>query len=136
MKSSFYWIGLFLADYTLFILPTALFTILVASLQLAAFSDSLTEFVFTMLTFGISIISLTYLISSFFNDQDTAIRWNIALQLFIGNLAPLSIMLIFAGLTSSSPFVTFVVTTFFLLNPMFTFYLANYQIVVNYVNSL
>jgi purine-cytosine permease-like protein len=55
-------------------------------------------------------------------------------QLLIGNLLPLVVMIIFAN-TKSSVFETFLVTLFYLTNPMFTFYLANYQIVINYLNS-
>ena len=68
IKAIPYWTGLFLADYTLFIFPTILFAILVTSLQLEAFSDSIAAFIFTMLAFGFSIICLTYLISSFFSE--------------------------------------------------------------------
>jgi hypothetical protein len=99
MKTIPYWTGLFLADYTLFLVPTFLFAVLVSAIHLEAFSDSILAFIITMLGFGFAIISLTYLIASFFNEQDIAIRWNIAVQLIIGNLLPLVIMIIFAGAT-------------------------------------
>jgi len=44
-------------------------------------------------------------------------------------------MIVFGGLTKSTTAVMIVVTIFYFLNPMFTFYLANYQIVVNFLNE-
>jgi hypothetical protein len=59
---------MFFADYTLFIIPTFLFALLVSVSHLTAFSDNLGMFIGTMLAFGFGIISLTYLIASFFNN--------------------------------------------------------------------
>jgi hypothetical protein len=44
-------------------------------------------------------------------------------------------MVIFAGATRSSLIQVILTTFFYFTNPMFTFYLANYQIVISYVNQ-
>lgn len=53
----------------------------------------------------------------------------------IGTLLPLIVMVIFAGATRSSLIQVILTTFFYFTNPMFTFYLANYQIVISYVNQ-
>jgi len=66
MNTPPYWLGLFTADYILFLIPTFLFGLLVAFSGLQVFSDNLTMFIAGMLGFGFAIISITYYIASFF----------------------------------------------------------------------
>jgi hypothetical protein len=77
MKTAPYWLGLFTADYMLYLIPTLLFTLLVAFSGLQIFGDNLAEFVGGMLGFGFAIITVTYLLASFFDNQDAAIKCNI-----------------------------------------------------------
>jgi hypothetical protein len=77
MKSLPYWIGLFIADYSLYMIPTALFAIFVIITGLQIFSAHIWVFVFGLLAFGIAIINFTYFLASLFNDQDAAIKCNI-----------------------------------------------------------
>ena len=99
MKTVPYWLGLFAADYTLFLIPTALFTILVACSHLAIFSSNIHAFILGMLGFGFGVISLTYLLASFFSTQDAAIKCNIVTQLLVGTLLPLLVLSIVGGVT-------------------------------------
>ena len=68
MKTLPYWIGLFIADYSLYMIPTALFAIFVSFSSLQIFSEHIWIFVFGMLAFGIAIINFTYFLASFFNN--------------------------------------------------------------------
>lgn len=72
-----YWLGLFMADYILFLIPTTLFGLLVGISGLQVFSDHLFQFIGGMLGFGIAIIAMTYLLASFFSNQNGAIKCNI-----------------------------------------------------------
>jgi hypothetical protein len=89
-----------------------------------------------MLGFGLGIISLTYLIAHFFDTQDEAIKWNIFVQLIFGTVIPMIVMVILGGISQSGMVLKFTVTFFYMINPMFTFYLANLQIVVDYLVEL
>ena len=77
MQTSSYWLGLFIADYLLFLIPTALFGLLVGFSGLQIFSDHLYQFIGGMLGFGLAVIALTYLLASFFDSADAAIKCNI-----------------------------------------------------------
>jgi hypothetical protein len=68
MKVLPYWIGLFIADYILFLIPTGLFALYVSVTGFKIFSDNLNLFVYSMLEFGISLIGFTYWLSSMFKD--------------------------------------------------------------------
>ena len=89
-----------------------------------------------MLGFGLGIISLTYLIAHFFETQDEAIKWNIFVQLIFGTVIPMIVMVVLGGISQSGAVLKFTVTFFYMINPMFTFYLANLQIVVDYLIEL
>jgi ABC-2 family transporter protein len=77
MKTLPYYLGLFTADYLLFLIPTALFGLLVGLSGLSVFSDNLVLFILGMMGFGFAIITFTYFLSSFFDTQDAAIKCNI-----------------------------------------------------------
>jgi len=130
LKTAPYWLGLFTADYCLFLIPTLLFTLLVMFSGLQIFGDNLAMFVAGMLGFGFSIITTTYLLASFFDNQDAAIKCNILFQLLAGTLLPLLILGVVGGTTKSGSSVELALTLMYLLNPMFTFYLTNYLIVI------
>jgi len=63
-----YWLGLFLADYLLFLIPTTLFGVLVGCSGLSIFSDHLFQFIGGMLGFGVAVIAMTYFLASFFDS--------------------------------------------------------------------
>lgn len=136
MKTAPYWLGLFTADYMLFLIPTLLFTLLVAFSGLQVFGDNLAEFVGGMLGFGFAIITMTYLLASFFDNQDAAIKCNILFQLLAGTLLPLLILGVVGGTTKSGSSVELALTLMYMINPMFTFYLTNYLIVIKFINKI
>ena len=68
MRTVPYWTGLFVADYILYLMPTAMFAIFVLTIQLDAFANHFSEFLFVILGFGWALISLTYFIAHFFDS--------------------------------------------------------------------
>jgi hypothetical protein len=136
MQTSSYWVGLFMADYFLFLIPTALFGVLVGVSGLQIFSDHLFQFIGGMLGFGLAVIALTYLLSTFFDSADAAIKCNIYFQLLVGTFLPFIIMGIVGARSESVTRTQFVLTFFYFFNPMFTFYLTNYLIVLEWINTI
>jgi hypothetical protein len=67
MKTPPYYLGLFTADYLLFLIPTTLFALLVGISGLSVFSDNLVLFIVGMMGFGFAIITFTYFMASFFD---------------------------------------------------------------------
>lgn len=94
-----YWLGLLVADYLLFLIPTALFAIMVGALNIPMFSNSLAQFIFGMLTFGFAVITCTYFISSFFDNQNSAIKCNVLIQLLFGTVLPYMLISIVSLIT-------------------------------------
>ena len=74
MKSSSYWIGLFLADYTIFLMPVACFMVFIYASHIMAFSDHMGAFLLVMAAFGGGLIANIYFIQHFYIDQNAAVR--------------------------------------------------------------
>ncbi len=83
-----------------------------------------------MLGFGFAIISVTYLLGSFFSNQDAAIKCNILFQILLGTFLPLMMITIIGTVSKSTSITELSFTIMYLINPMFTFYLTNYNIVI------
>jgi hypothetical protein len=88
-----------------------------------------------MLGFGIAIIAMTYLLASFFNNQNGAIKCNIFFQLIVGTFLPFIIMGVAGGFSRSLKVTQYCLTFFYAFNPMFTFYMTNYLIVLEFINE-
>jgi hypothetical protein len=84
-----------------------------------------------MVTFGFSLISLTYLISFMFKNTTNAFRQVGVFYLLIGFLAPNIILGITASITSGT-FLS-IIKTILLLNPFFCFYSALIYVTMKYV---
>lgn len=136
IKTVPYWLGLFTADYLLYLIPTFLFVMLVAFSGLRIFGDHLVEFIFVLLGFGFAIISVTYLLASFFSNQDAAIKCNILIQILLGTFLPLMMITLIGAVSKSTTITELSFTIMYLINPMFTFYLTNYNIVIQWLNAL
>jgi len=76
MKSLAYYTGSFLADYVLFVIPTAGFIALLFPLGIKLFIMDGTWVLLlgVMLTFGFSLISITYLFSFLFTNSNNAFK--------------------------------------------------------------
>lgn len=130
-----YWLGLLAADYLLFLIPTALFAIMVGAFNIPMFSSSMVQFIFGMLTFGFAVITFTYFISSFFDNQNSAIKCNVLIQLVIGTMLPYMLISLISTISNSGKVVEWSLTLFYVTDPMFTFYTTNYLLVIKWVND-
>jgi hypothetical protein len=93
-------------------------------------------FIGGMLGFGFAIISVTYLLASFFSNQDAAIKCNILVQILVGTFLPLMMVEITGFVSKSAKTTELIFTILYLTNPMFTFYLTNYDIVIKWINTI
>ena len=77
MRNITYFLGMLLADYIIFLIPTTMFCLFCGLGGLDPYSNSILDFVTNMLASGFPIIIVSYLISNFFDKADYASRWNI-----------------------------------------------------------
>jgi hypothetical protein len=57
-----YWTGIFICDVLLFMLPTSLFLILIKAVNVSSLGDDIGGIFLILFGFGISIITMTYLV--------------------------------------------------------------------------
>jgi hypothetical protein len=88
MSNTLYWLGLFLADLVLLLFPYILFALFVLVTQTVGFVNNLGEMTVVVLTFGASLISLIYAISTAFKDSVTAGKCIAPILILLGNIAP------------------------------------------------
>lgn len=103
MKTVSYFTGNFLADLVLFTIPTLGFTVLLFPLGVTYLikDGAWALFLAIMITFGLSLIALTYLLSFLFKSANTAFK-TIGIVYFIGGcILPTVAGGIIAGLTGS-----------------------------------
>jgi ABC-type multidrug transport system fused ATPase/permease subunit len=67
-----------------------------------------------------------------FSTQDAAIKWNISLQLLVGTLLPLMALTASVATGGQQAFQVMMTVMYFTV-PMFTFYLTNYWIFIDYI---
>ena len=131
MKTFTYWIGLFLADFLLFLGPTILFGILVCTINVEGYYEEVPRFIAISLGFGFSLIAFTYDISLVFKNAGDAVKYNIGIQLVLGTFLPLAFCICAGVVLSSNDLVNLLITLLFITNPFCTFYLANYQLILD-----
>lgn len=102
LRNTAYWIGLFLADFTLYLIPVVTFFLFAKVTQIAAYSDHSAIFVTILATFGLALIPAIYTISHFFDNQSKAVRSIVPILLATGTILPLVSSLIEHGLISLS----------------------------------
>lgn len=75
MRSIPYFLGLSVADYLIYIVPSALFVVLVKILNIQAFEESAGYFFISLMTFGVGFINLSNLIGFTFKDANSAFKY-------------------------------------------------------------
>jgi len=90
MKSISYYVGNFLADAVLFIIPTIGFIILLFPLDVKYFimNGSWALLLAMMISFGVSMITLTYLFSFLFTNANNAFKNIGVIYLIGGSIVP------------------------------------------------
>jgi len=120
-----YWSGMLVADYILFLLTATPIAVVACFVGLRVYQDQLLTFLVSLALSGLPIIALSYMLSK----GKTAL-WNIFIQFWLGVGIPLAVL----AILGESGFASFVTLVFYLIAPMFTFYLTSYTLVVQYLN--
>lgn len=96
MRSIPYFLGLFLADYLIFFIPSSLFVLLVVILDITAFKDSAGYFFISLICFGLGFVNLSNLIGFTFRDAASSFKYGTYWMYFLGFGVPFG-TLILAG---------------------------------------
>ncbi len=101
MKPLAYYAGSYIADIIFFMVPTIGFIIILFPLDVRYFiiNGAWAELLAVMTTFGLSMISLTYLISFMFKNANNAFKYSGIIFLLIGLFLPAIVGGIIGGLT-------------------------------------
>lgn len=84
-----YYLGLYFADFLLFLITQTLFTITVYVMQLGIYTSHIVSFTFIMMAFGAVLIPFTYFFSQFFKDTDAAFKFIGVTYICIGIFLPI-----------------------------------------------
>jgi hypothetical protein len=122
MKPLAYYVGNIIADFILFSIPTVGFIILLFPLDIKYFimNGSWAVFLATMLSFGIAMITLTYLFSFMFSSANVAFK-NIGIVYLIGGTVLPSIVGSLFGALFQSIDAIKVFRYIFLIDPFWNF---------------
>ena len=94
-----YWLGMFICDLLLFLLPTCIFLIIVKVIKIDLFGDEIGGLFLILFGFGLSLIQLTYLIQFLFQNVTQAIKCVIPGYLLFGTALPLVVSVIITALS-------------------------------------
>ena len=89
MRSLSYYVGIVLADFTLYIVPTIAFVIFILLVKIESFTNDIGLFIVTLLLFGLDLINLSNTIGFFFKDVNSAFKNSTIIMLLIGIVFPL-----------------------------------------------
>jgi len=120
MKSLAYYLGNFLCDFVLFLIPTVFFIILLFPMKIEAFTHSWGTILAIMTCFGVSLISLTYFVGFVFSNSNNAFRQIGVLYLVVGYFIPNTVGTVLTAITGGSGFFTIRYILF--IDPFFPFY--------------
>lgn len=132
MSNFYYWIGLFLADLVLLILPFVLFFIFVLATQMEGFADELGKLMLVILSFGSSLIPLVYLASTWYKDTVTASKCIAPWLIIFGNVVPGIVFPLFWGIALSINENVGIMfgSLVYILNPFATFFCNSYTVLM------
>lgn len=120
IKSLAYYIGNFITDFILFLIPTLAFIILLFPMKVESFSQNWGVILAIMTCFGASLISLTYAVGFMFSSSNTAFRQIGVLYLVIGYFVPNtigSVLGLMSGFTGSK-----IIRSILVIDPFTPFY--------------
>lgn len=83
-----YYFGLFIADYSLYLLTQTIFALFVWVMKLKVFASQMGQFLALMATFGMVLIPFTYMFQHFFKNSDSAFRFIGVTYILLGILFP------------------------------------------------
>jgi hypothetical protein len=131
-----YWTGIFICDVLLFMLPTLLFLILVKAVNVSSLGDDIGGIFLILFGFGISLITLTYLVQYIFKNTTQALRCITPCYLVMGTALPMVFAVILSSMKMNSnaqkTMFRVLIRLLFQTTPMFTFYITFVSILINY----
>lgn len=126
-----YWLGMFLCDLLLFLIPTFFFLLMAKTFDLGVFGDAIGSLSLILFGFGISLLQLTYLVQNIFSNITQAIRCVIPVFLLFGTVLPLVIYMLAGIAGESSEFeLYFWMGLLYTTTPMFTFYISTVDMIM------
>jgi hypothetical protein len=111
-----------MADLLLFSVPTIGFIILLFPMKITTYSDSWGLILLIMISFGLALITMTYMISFLFKSSNSAFRAIGGLYVLIGFVLPFSIMGVLFLVSNDT--VVIIATVIMYVNPFYPFYLS------------
>jgi hypothetical protein len=130
MQTFAYYLGNFLSDLVLFLIPTCAFIGLLFPLKIFVFIAYWDTVLCIMMSFGVSIIGLTYLIGFAFDRSDTAFRQVGTFYIVLGFIVSGIVQLI-AGAIKGNDF-----RKWFMINPFLPFFESMIYVVFAYLFDL
>ena len=135
-----YYLGLYAADFLLFLITMSVFGGSVFLFQLKIYQSQMLEFLCLMISFGAVLIPFTYLFQHWFKNSDSAFRLIGLYYLLLGLLVPGLLTIIFSIATASA---TGKISTganiarglCFFFDPFFTFYEGVRNLIVVYISE-
>ena len=137
-----YYLGMFLADLVLFIIPILFLILLITCAKIEGYSNEVSETTLVFLGFGMSMICLTYIYSQMFTELNRATKCLIPVYYLAGTIIPMAIFAMVGVISASAglnepqgptnPMLLMVNNFFFAINPLYTFFVANYSIIMTY----
>jgi hypothetical protein len=124
MGSLAYYLGQYVADFSLFVVVEAIFAGFVEVLRLEMYTSQMLKFTLQMTSFGVVLIPFTYLFQIFFENGDSAFRLIGVFYLLLGLLIPEIISAVIL-LFRDTFWYYFVQSLLFFLDPFYTFYLGS-----------
>jgi ABC-2 family transporter protein len=135
-----YWLGMFICDLLLFLLPTFMFLILVKAIKIDSFGNEIGGLFLLLFGFGLSLIPLTYLIQFLFQNVTQAIKCVIPGYLLFGTALPFVFAVLIASLSEkfgdSEFYFRFFLGLLYLTTPMFTFFITFFSLILEYYGKL
>jgi hypothetical protein len=89
MRSTSYYTGIVLADFTLYLIPTVAFVIVVIILKIDAFTNEIGVFILVLTLFGLDLICFSNAIGYFFKDVDSAFKNSTIIMFLVGIIFPI-----------------------------------------------
>jgi predicted membrane-bound mannosyltransferase len=131
-----YYLGLYAADFLLFLVTMLIFGGSVFLFNLQIYKSQIFEFGLLMLSFGAVLIPFTYLFQHWFKNSDSAFRFVGLVYVLLGILVPTLLVIVFAIATLGQPQgIYFARGLCFFFDPFFTFYEGVSNLIFEYASA-
>lgn len=131
-----YYLGLYCADFLLYLITVSTFTIFIFILQLAVYTSQFIAFASIMVCFGAVLIPFTYLFQHWFKNSDSAFRFIGVTYICLGCLLPIAFALTFTIITLGSPTGYYIGNAIcYSIDPLYVFYDGIYNLVFMFISK-